>query len=79
MGRYQANNIIIDGNSSAFDDDNNSDLTLEHKQNFVAAGFALSFKSWSLIFSVVDASKEFEEADDDRYNFGSLSVSWNVD
>ena len=79
MGRYQANNIIIDGNSSAFDDDNNSDLTLEHGQNFVAAGFAVSFKSWSLIFSVVDASKDFEENDDDRYSFGSLSVSWTVD
>jgi len=79
MGRYQANNIIIDGNSSVFDDDNNSDLTLENNQNFVAAGFAVSFKSWSLLFSVVDASKEFEEDDDDRYSFGSLSVSWIVD
>jgi len=79
MGRYQANNIIIDGNSSAFDDDNNSDLTLENGQNFVAAGFAVSFKSWSLIFSAVSASKDFEENDDDRYSFGSLSVSWTVD
>ena len=79
MGRYQANNIIIDGNSSAFDDDNNSDLTLENGQNFVAAGFAVSFKTWSLLFSVVDASKEFEEDDDDRYSYGSLSVSWTVD
>jgi hypothetical protein len=24
-------------------------------------------------------SKDFEEDDDDRYSFGSLSVSWNVD
>ena len=79
MGRYQANNIIIDGNSSAFDDDNNSDLSLEHGQNFVATGFAVSFKSWSLLFSVVSASKEFEEADDDRYSFGSLNVTWNMD
>jgi hypothetical protein len=79
MGRYQANNIIIDGNSSTFDDDNNSDLTLEHGQNFVSAGFAVSFKSWSLLFSAVSASKDFEEDDDDRYSFGSLSVSWNVD
>jgi len=79
MGRYQANNIIIDGNNSAFDDDNNSDLTLENNQNFVAAGFAVSFKSWSLIFSVVDASNEFEEDDDSRYSYGSLSVSWTVD
>jgi hypothetical protein len=79
MGRYQANNIIIDGNSSTFDDDNNSDLTLEHSQNFVSAGFAVSSKSWSLLFSAVSASKDFEEDDDDRYSFGSLSVSWNVD
>jgi hypothetical protein len=79
MGRYQANNIIIDGNSSAFDDDNNSDLSLEHGQNFVSAGFAVSFKSWSLLFSAVSASKDFEENDDDRYSFGSLSVSWVVD
>lgn len=79
MGRYQANNIIIDGNSSIFDDDNNSDLTLDHNQNFVAAGFSVSFKSWSLLFSVVDASKDVEEDDDDRYSFGSLSVSWVVD
>jgi hypothetical protein len=79
MARYQANNIIIDGNSSVFDDDNNSDLTLENDQNFAAAGFAVSFKSWSLIFSAVSASKDFEENDDDRYSFGSLSVSWTVD
>jgi len=79
MGRYQANSIIIDGNSSAFDDDNNSDITLEHKQNFVSAGFAVSFKSWSLLLSAVSASKDVEEDDDDRYSFGSLSVSWNVD
>ena len=79
MGRYQANNIIIDGNSSVFDDDNNSDLTLENGQNFVSAGFAGSFKSWSLLFSVVDASKEFEEDDDDRYSYGSLNVSWFMD
>ena len=79
MGRYQANNIIIDGNSSAFDDDNNSDLTLENGQNFAAAGFAVSFKSWSLIFSAVSASKDVKEDDDDRYSFGSLSVSWTVD
>jgi len=79
MGRYQANSIIIDGNSSAFDDDNNSDITLEHKQNFVSAGFAVSFKSWSLLLSAVSASKDVEEDDDDRYSFGSLSVSWVVD
>jgi len=79
MGRYQANNIIIDGNSSAFDDDNNSDLDLEHGQNFVSAGFAVSFDSWSLLLSAVSASKDFEEDDDDRYSFGSLSVSWIVD
>jgi hypothetical protein len=79
MGRYQANNIIIDGNSSVFDDDNNSDLDLEHGQNFVSAGFAVSFKSWSLLFSAVSASKEFDEDDDDRYSFGSMSVSWVVD
>ena len=79
MGRYQANSIIIDGNSSAFDDDNNSDITLEHGQNFVSAGFAVSFKSWSLLLSAVSASKDVEEDDDDRYSFGSLSVSWNAD
>lgn len=79
MGRYQANNIIIDGNSSAFDDDNNSDLTLEHGQDFVAAGLAVSFKSWSLIFSAVSASRDHEEAEDSRTSFGSLSVSWIVD
>jgi len=79
MGRYQANNIIIDGNSSAFDDDNNSDLDLEHGQNFVSAGFAISFESWSLLFSAVSASKEFDEDDDDRYSYGSLSVSWVTD
>jgi hypothetical protein len=79
MGRYQANNIIVDGNSSTFDDDNNSDLTLENKQNFVAAGFSVSFKTWSLLFSVVSASKDVEEDDDDRYSYGSLSVSWIVD
>jgi len=79
MGRYQANSIIIDGNSSAFDDDNNSDITLEHGQNFVSAGFAVSFKSWSLLLSAVSASKDVEEDDDDRYSFGSLSVSWNTD
>ena len=75
----QFRNIIIDGNSSAFDDDNNSDLTLENEQNFVAAGFSVSFKTWSLLFSIVDASKDVEENDDDRYSFGSLSVSWIVD
>jgi len=79
MGRYQANYIVIEGNSSAFDDDNNSDITLEHNQNFVSAGFAASFNSWSLIFSVVDASKDVKEDDDDRYSYGSLSVSWTVD
>jgi lipid A 3-O-deacylase len=79
LGRYQANNIIIDGNSGTFDDDNNSDLDLEHGQNFVSAGFAVSFRSWSLLFSGVSASKEFDEDDDDRYSFGSLSVSWTVD
>jgi lipid A 3-O-deacylase len=55
LGRYQANNIIIDGNSGTFDDDNNSDLDLEHGQNFVSAGFAVSFRSWSLFFSGVIA------------------------
>ncbi len=79
LGRYQANNIIIDGNSRAFGDENNSDRSLENSQNFVSAGFAVSLKSWSIIFSVVDASKDFEESDDERYSFASLSVSWGLD
>ena len=40
MGRYQANSIIIDGNSSAFDDDNNSDITLEHGQDLRSVSIA---------------------------------------
>jgi len=49
---------------------------LEHSQNFISARFTVSFKSWSLLFSVVSVSKDDE---DDRYSSGSFSVFWNTE
>ena len=72
LGRYVANNIVIDGNT--FRDSHS--VSLEHGQNIYSAGVSVSFGDWSILFSVADQSKTFKEATKDRSSFGSLSISW---
>lgn len=76
LGRYTANNIVIDGNTFK---DNAHNITLEHGQSIYSAGLSVSFGDWSLLYAYANASKLVKEAIDDRSEFGSLSISWKLD
>ena len=75
-GRYQANNIIVNGNTFQ---DNGHNITLEHGQDMFVIGFSYSFGNWSILYSFASQSELVKEDIDGRNDFGSMSISWAFD
>lgn len=69
-GRYRFNDITIDGDKPA----ENDDVSVEHIQGTAAIGLAYYQPSWGVDFSIALHSRDHKEAPHDTYSYGSLTA-----